>query len=324
MIDLAGIPADRPATDPFDPASYLRLLERSESECWIHSGWTHLRRRIGESLARTAQPVARLERFCTCGANAWVMVENATGKAALRASYCHDRFCQVCSAAKARQYADRTAAAFADAPRPLFITLTLSRDCGRGQLAAAVSRLQKGFADLRRLALWKDRVRGGVAFLEIKWSDKAGRWHPHLHVMADAKYIDQRALSDAWRAVTGDSFIVDVRRVSGLGQAVGYVAKYASKPLNSSFSTSPDLLDEAVLALKGRRLVIPFGVYYHSFSDLESDNERSFDETWTCVGTFAALSILAASGDVDAQRIYAALTRRWTRPTSDREAAPPG
>ena len=220
-IELQGILADyaihvlptmtppEPERDPFDPTTALHHLHDGGSAAFIHSGWQPIRERIGAALARTHQPYNRLDSFCRCGGGATVMLEEATGKVALQAKHCHDRFCQVCAGAKARDYAARTAEVFKD-QRPLFITLTLADT--RDGLAASLRRLQEGFQDLRRTVLWKHAVRGGIAFIEVKWSTKAQRWHPHLHVLADSRYIDQGKLSTAWHAVTGDSFIV--RRAS--------------------------------------------------------------------------------------------------------------
>lgn len=151
-----------------------------------------------------------------------------------------------------------------------FITLTLAgKDEGLGE---KIDRLYRGFRALRQHPTWADKVNGGVAFLEVKYSDKAKRWHPHLHIMADAGYIDQGELSSVWRGITKDSFIVDIRRVKDDKQAAVYVTKYASKPLNSSFFSSTALLDEAVIALKGRRLCFAFGEWFGEGLDLDSES----------------------------------------------------
>ena len=123
-----------------------------------------------------------------------------------------------------------------------FCTLTL---CGKGEkLTDLIDRLYKCFRALRQHPLWTNAVRGGGAFLEVKWIDKFGRWHPHLHCIIDADFMDQGHLSTAWHSITRDSFIVDIRRVRDIKGQQRYVTKYASKPLNTSFSTSPHLLDE--------------------------------------------------------------------------------
>jgi len=184
----------------------------------------------------------------------------------------------------------------------LFITLTL---CGKREpLAELIDRLYKSFRYLRSHPTWSDKVDGGAAFLEVKWSDKAQRWHPHLHIVADGKFIDQGELSNAWRSITKDSFIVDVRRIRNKEHAARYVTKYASKPLNTSFSDTPKLLDEAVIALKGRRLCLCFGTWYGTALDLAEDEVLADDLVdagdWTFWLPLEDVLRDARSGDPDA------------------------
>lgn len=238
-----------------------------------HSGWRSIREMVHKSLVRTQQPSSRTSSFCTCGAGSWVQRRPlAVGNGfeyRIKASCCHDRLCTPCAAVRSwkLQLALRH---LMTGKRMSFITLTLAgKDEG---LAAKIDRLYKGFRALRLHPLWADKVKGGAAFLEVKYSDKAHRWHPHLHIMADADYIDQGELSTVWRTITRDSYIVDIRRVKDEKQAAVYVTKYASKPLNSSFFSSSTLLDEAVVALKGRRLCFAFGDWYGEALDLESES----------------------------------------------------
>lgn len=185
-----------------------------------------------------------------------------------------------------------------------FITLTL---CGKKEpLSELVDRLYKHFRALRLHPTWDEKVRGGAAFLEIKYSDKAKRWHPHLHIIADAAFIDQGVLSDVWRGITRDSFIVDIRRVNAAEQTAHYVTKYASKPLNSSFSNTPDLLDEAIRALKGRRLCLCFGTWYGtSLTDAEEAQLDEVDggEEWKMFSDLESIIVRANQGEREATNI---------------------
>lgn len=108
---------------------------------------------------------------------------------------------------------------------------------------------------------------GGVFSYELTLS-KHG-WHPHVHMVilcdqddpilfnqAKAKQSD---LSKEWLAVTGDSFIVDVRPIDG-DPADGFIEvfKYALK--FSDLSPQDNLT--AYLKLKGRRLTGSFGLFW--------------------------------------------------------------
>ena len=245
---------------------------------WRHSGWKHIREKIHASLIRTDQTESRINAFCTCGTACTIERTNegiTPQQFRIRGSSCHDRLCTPC--ANTRSYRLQLALqSIMEGKRLSFITLTLAgKDAG---LSEKIDRLYKGFRALRLHPTFANAVRGGAAFLEVKWSDKAKRWHPHLHLICDADFIDQGDLSAVWRGITKDSYIVDVRRVKQLEEAARYVTKYASKPLNTSFSNTPALLDEALIALKGRRLCFAFGDWYGTPLDFDTDELLDEDE----------------------------------------------
>jgi hypothetical protein len=70
---------------------------------------------------------------------------------------------------------------------------------------------------------------------ENTYNEQTKEWHPHLHMFALLDdWIDQEELSQYWHSITGDSMIVDIRKVKkekGLGysKAAAEVCKYALK-----------------------------------------------------------------------------------------------
>jgi hypothetical protein len=188
-------------------------------------------------------------------------------------------------------------------------TLTL---LGKGcTLRETLDMIYRYFRALRQTPLWEDCVTGGCAFLEIKWDAKHKRWHTHLHLLLAGKYLEQGHLTQAWRGISGDSFIVDVRDKGTDGAGVEYACKYVTKPLNSSFVHLPERLQEAVMALRGKRLCLCFGSWYGTPLN-EVDDEALFDEervesTWTSIGSLASLRREAFHGDPRAIRIMALL-----------------
>jgi len=143
---------------------------------------------------------------------------------------------------------------------------------------------------------------GGVAFLEIKWFKGTKCWHPHLHILTEGKYIAKQALSNAWRKATDGSFIVDVKKIRNADSAVGYVVKYASKPHDPSIFRDPDRLDEAVLALKGRRLCLTYGTWRGI-----KLTEVPEPGTWTPLAPLARIILQARTGDPAASHILSRL-----------------
>jgi hypothetical protein len=105
-----------------------------------------------------------------------------------------------------------------------------------------------------------DGVRAAVWSYEVKRGAGSGLWHPHLHMVAMAEQMpDAERLRDEWHAITGDSFIVDVRPIDQADPASGFleVFKYALK-----FSDmEPAETFEAFSVLRGKRLVASAGLF---------------------------------------------------------------
>jgi hypothetical protein len=104
----------------------------------------------------------------------------------------------------------------------------------------------------------KSRIRGGVWFFQLKRGKSDGHWHPHLHILLDADYIPKRDLSLEWFLTTGNSFIIDIRKVNDDDKISEYVSRYCARPANLS-EFGPDDQDSIYAVFKGRRLCGAFG-----------------------------------------------------------------
>jgi len=131
--------------------------------------------------------------------------------------------CQTCGPRKARRLRRRLELT---TPTRL-LTLTLRAD----QNATPQDQLRK--ANRAWSILWRrfrrlfgEKAAGYAKIVELT---KAGT--PHLHIVANVPYISQRALSHAWRALTG-SFIVDIRKVRRASGLAGYLTAYLTKALD--------------------------------------------------------------------------------------------
>ena len=150
--------------------------------------------------------------------------------------------CAIRRGAKAlKAYADRYEVIKAQKPhlRPFLVTLTVKDGPD----------LEERFKHLYKAQheLWKQRhrakggpldgVEGAVWSYEIKRGANSGDWHPHLHMIALAEHQPQKDwLSDTWRNITGDSFIVDVRpineddHIGGFMEVFKYAVKFSDQP----------------------------------------------------------------------------------------------
>jgi hypothetical protein len=101
---------------------------------------------------------------------------------------------------------------------------------------------------------------GGVHSIEVKRGAGSGLWHPHVHMVWLCHDVpDQYRLAREWHAITGDSFVVDVRSfydqddvVSGFLEVFKYALKFSELPLADNWA--------AFEHLSGKRLVDAFGV----------------------------------------------------------------
>lgn len=275
---------------------------------WIpfeHRGWHNVRMRILSAMEATEVPPARANKFLGCGEETYVYQESTTGEIDFHGSRCGDRFCLICGQLRSRRIA-RSLEPRLNEAQPLFITLTI-RGLPGDRLANLIDRLNTAWKELRRLKHWRDTIDGGAIMLEIKWSrTSGGHWHPHYHLLCHGRYLDKQWLADAWKVVTRGSDQVDIQRVTDLPKALGYVVKYASKPMDASFTMRPHLLREAMTALKGRRLCACFGSWYGTpLNDSLEDpsDETQILTTWRYLGTCRDLEFRAQRGDREATNV---------------------
>ncbi|KKK66622.1 hypothetical protein LCGC14_2962250, partial [marine sediment metagenome] len=295
---------DAPETQLRDAITSQRAAldaSASLSTTFRHSGWQHNRSLVLDALVRTKQSTNRRDEFCQCGSHAYVLrnVDNPT-EHRIAGSACHDRFCLPCGQERSQAIALNVLEAISD-KQVRFLTLTVrSQD---EPLTDLLDHLYVSFRKLRATAFWKRRVSGGVALLEIKRNVSDNRWHPHFHCLVEGSFLPQQDLKRIWHRITGDSWIVDIRLVRAAREAAQYVTKYACKPLHKSFLHQPASLDEAVVALKGRKLCVTFG----SWRGVTL--ARTIAEgAWENVGTLEGWIADAAHGDEHAATILASLT----------------
>lgn len=286
----------------------------SLSVTFRHSGWEHNRLLIYRSLRRTDQPQSRQANYANCGSDAYILrsLDNPNIYR-LAGSSCHDRFCQPCAQERSQAIA-LNVLELTDNRTIRFLTLTLKSSAD--PLSVQLDKLYTSFQALRRRQLWKSKVVGGVAFLEVTYSKDNESWHPHFHILIEGYYLPHQKLKRIWYEITGDSYIVDIRPVNDRRTAAKYVTKYAAKPFNNTFLNRPDPLDEAILAFKGRKLLLTFGTW-RGITLIRTPSEGS----WEHVAPLETIITNAAHGDPEANHILRCLTDRELAPLFAR--APP-
>lgn len=105
------------------------------------------------------------------------------------------------------------------------------------------------------------KAEGAVWSYEFKRGANSGEWHPHMHaVWLCNEAPDARKLSEQWKRITGDSFIVDVTPfhnqedvVSGFLEVFKYAVKFSDLPMADNW--------HGYEVLSGKRLIASFGAF---------------------------------------------------------------
>lgn len=237
--------------------------------------------------------------------------DEETGAIVTATDSCRSRVCPRCSKIRGGELRQAIHQASRDIDAPAFLTLTLASS--DAPLRDQIDRLTQAARKLRQRRSWQKRVSGGIQVLEVTWSDSKGRWHPHLHCLVDAIYWPQSEIADEWQAVTGDSRIVDIRRVGSRSEAANYVAKYCSK--GSDVSKIPQArIAEWCEALHGKRWAQTFG-HLHGVKTKREDTEAGRSIAWH--GYLAELWQARDQGDAAAARLLDQLAHAAANPDPD-------
>lgn len=242
------------------PHSLITPPDRSEpANTFRHRSWQHRRQQVFNALNQAGTGRSRLASFAGCGCQAWVLQSTTEiGTYRLVPDFCHDRWCVPCQNSRAARVATNLTEHLNGRP-VRFLTLTLAAN--DLSLKQRTDFLLTAFRRLRRKSLWKEKVTGGAGFLEITRGRKGDHWHPHLHVLMEGKYFPKRTLAALWLEITGDSYVIDLSFVKDQRLIAKYIAKYTAKPISSRLQRDPIALTEAIVAMRGRKLIHAFGAW---------------------------------------------------------------
>lgn len=287
-------------------------------ETFRHSHWAARRANVRAALIETTATELSLDHYDNCGSGCCVEKNESDGRYRVRGNYCRSRHCEPCNRARAKLISANLKSRLELRPRGRyrFLTLTIrhnSPENGTDQveLRPLIDRLYKAFADLRRSKLWKQSQLGGCFICEIKRT-QAG-WHPHLHIISEGDYLPQSKLADEWHRVTGDSSVVDIRKITDETQAAIYVTKYVTKGTSPEVWNNPDLRQEYVIATKGLRTCATYGTW----RNFKLTARPKDTDTWTYIAKLDTLIRDARAGNPAALKIILSL-----RPPGAHDATP--
>lgn len=296
-----------PGREPKQPRA-VTAEELSSDQAFRHSGWRPLRDRVKQIFRTLHVENSRRVLFECCGDRAWVL-RSSSGEESfkLATNRCRDRFCLPCQRERSQVVAGNLIGKLKKA-NCRFITLTLKDS--PSNLTDSLTRLYWCWARLRRTKHWKQTQQGGAACLEIKYSTNRQGWHPHLHIVSEGSFLHQAELSKLWLSITGDSFVVDIRVIRDATKAARYITKYMAKGVSRSALADPQRAEEAITAMKGRRLLTTYGTWRTlRLTDCKSG------EDWECIGSLQDFRERYARGEPFAVRVLNELSRKaWYGP----------
>jgi len=167
-----------------------------------------------------------------------------------------------------------------------FLTLTLKN---LPDLEKAIDKLNDSLTKLKRRGYWKKRVNGALGVIEVK-KGQDFLWNVHAHFILDSSYLDMKShkktgedseLVKEWRICTGDSGILDIRRVKGYEGALGYVLKYLTKGIIDLSAEEKAVFFKCTFK---RRLLFTLGEFYNLPKQLKEKFRCS-----KCGGTYQYL-----------------------------------
>lgn len=200
---------------------------------------------------------------------------------------CEHRLCPHCASRQSRlkmkKYLPIVLAFIKHSRVPVTLChLTLTLAYIEGETAKeAKKRLYSAFKKLIRRDFWNEHLAGGLYSIEYtlskaKFTQKAGMWHCHLHSLVfRKKFVDVALLKDEWFAVTGDSDVLRLDKVTDINSGLEEVLKYVTKPIDFKNYT-PDHVSQ-LLKMKGEKMFGAFGEFAKfakNYTPSDNDNEE--------------------------------------------------
>ena len=225
----------------------------------------------------------RMSLLSKCRTFAWFARSTETGRVHVCSNSCRQRWCPICSSSKANYIVKSLAPWVKTIKNPRFLTLTLKHS--NAPLQIQISNLYKHFRNLRRDKQFKQYVKAGIWFFQVKLSKRGDQWHPHLHCLIQGKYMPQEWISRKWLKITKTSNIVDIRAVKNKSEVAKYVARYCARPAKLS-KFPPSLRQEIFEGLHGRRLCGKWG----NLKEISLSPPKYVPETkYTRLGTWSTI-----------------------------------
>lgn len=251
---------------------------RAEQTDWMCSALAErLREEGAPDLARTLE-ACNTEMPMRCG---------QCGHRKIGHTQCRRRWCPRCQRIISAQRVQRFRQGVALMQWPLSIMLSHQNE---DHAHNSFRTLMPAFKRFRRTKIWKNNVKGGLVSYEV--TNRFGTWHDHLHALVDCRWLALETpewrktntaaanrkllkqahaeLSSAWAScLDQEEAVTWVDRATG-GRLMEHI-KYTVKA--SDLLACTGRIAPLLRAMKGRRLVQPFGSLYGLSKQWKKDDD---------------------------------------------------
>lgn len=263
-------------------------------------------------------PDSLRRRLSSCGTDAWVQCSPSTHRWRVRSNHCGSRVCPRCRFNWSRRVREQLEARLQRIATGRASLLTLTIKSSNAPLQLQIANLYNAFRRLRSKPLWRKNVSGWFCVLEITWNADRRQWHPHLHLVLDAGFMHQHALSKLWLTATRGSRIIDIRRIKETSRTAKYLTSYLTKANGLNDTTELQTLAELYATYQKARLYRAGGTLK---TTAEIDDEPDdYPHDWKNVYSLLEFLQLLDAGSPDALEINDLLHSR--KPPS-RSCGPP-
>jgi hypothetical protein len=281
--------------EPAPTPAHEHDIELGPDEEWYrHNNWRDKRKIVRQALADADASANSLFAFDNCGAGCQVEYSKEQNRYRVVGSYCHNRHCEPCMRAKSACITNNLRVQMKKAEKKQHRFITLTKKHSDTPLKQQIKNLYADYKKLRATPEWKATQKGGAATLEVKWIPGTRKWHPHLHIISEGRYLSTYQLAAIWREITGDSHIVDIRIIDQDKDVAYYVGKYVTKGTNNEVWQDPAVAAEWVRSVKGVRMCATFGTW-RGYKLLAREKEKKGE--WVHIASLGSICRRARAGD---------------------------
>jgi hypothetical protein len=185
------------------------------------------------------------------------------GGYSVRLQCCGSMWCPICNLKKALKMSSQFSrfASLHQDLKKVFLTLTWKNISKIKEDTFEIFRndFTKKFLRNRQI---KKNIYGGLYAFDYTINSSTKQFNFHLHCLIFLiNYINQSIISDVWQKITGDSFVVDIRKVNDIKNGIAEVLKYCQSN-KLLLVEAGSQRDELISAVSKIRRLSKFGKLY--------------------------------------------------------------